>query len=226
LILEIIYQDEKIVAINKPHGLLVHKTKLANDARVFALQELRNQLGQHVYPVHRLDRKTSGVLLFALNPKVQSEISELFREGKVEKTYNAIVRGYLKGQGIIDYELTNGKGKIQSALTHYKPLTYFEIKLPFGKHNTSRYTLVELNPKTGRFHQLRKHMAHIFYPILGDRPHGCNKQNKLWKQKFNMDSMMLHAKSLSFEYPTGNLIAIDCYCSSEMNRVLDVLANF
>jgi len=220
--LEIIYQEENIVAINKPHGLLVHRTKMATDAKVFAIQELRNQLEQHVYPVHRLDRKTSGVLLFALNASTQSQVSKLFRDGKISKTYKAIVRGHLQGNGIIDYALTNDRGTEQSAITHYRVLEHYEIDLPFGKHSTSRYSLVELLPITGRFHQLRKHMAHIFHPIIGDRPHGCNKQNKLWKERFDMTTMMLHAERIQFELD-GNLIDISSEPSSEMSRTFSIL---
>lgn len=221
--LEIIYQDQNLVAINKPHGLLVHRTNIANDAKVFALQELRNQLGQHVYPVHRLDRKTSGVLLFALDKSRQKEISKLFQEGKIHKSYIALVRGYLKGNGTVDYDLKSDKGTSQKAVTHYKTLEQYEINLPLGKHMTSRYTLVELKPETGRFHQLRKHMAHIFHPIIGDRPHGCNKQNKIWKEKFDMTTMMLHAKRLWFEDESGIKIDISADKSLEMIKVLDMI---
>jgi len=221
--LEIIYKDENLVAINKPHGLLVHRTKMATDAKVFALQELRDQLGQFVYPIHRLDRKTSGVLIFALNKEVQRNLSIQFQEGKINKTYKAIVRGHLNGSGIIDYDLTNDRGTVQSAITYYNALNHFEINVPLGKHKTSRYTLVELKPETGRFHQLRKHMSHIFHPIIGDRPHGCNKQNRMWKEEFEMTSMMLHAERVWFEYEDGKTFSVSATESDEMTRVVDLL---
>lgn len=202
--LPVIYQDEHLIAINKPHGLLVHRSKYADEARVFALQQLRNQIGQHVYPCHRIDRKTSGVLLFALHPDINIVMQKLFAENKVKKSYLAIVRGFTQDTGTIDYPLVNDRGTKQAALTHYKMLEKVEIPVPFGKHSTSRYSLVEVYPHTGRYHQIRKHFAHIFHPIIGDRPHGCNKQNRLFKEKWNITHMMLHAAEMTFEHPVNN----------------------
>lgn len=210
------------MAINKPHGLLVHKSKIAKDATQFALQELRNQLDRYVYPVHRLDRKTSGVLVFALNKEAQSVLSLCFKERKVNKKYVAIVRGFVKNEGEINYDLLSEKGISQSALTHFRPLRKYEIPIPLGKFETSRYTHVELVPTTGRMHQLRKHMAHIYHPIIGDRPHGCNKQNRLWKSMWSMDKMMLHASELTFPYE-NELISIKANLSCAFERSLEIL---
>ncbi len=222
--LEIIYQDQDLVAINKPHGLLVHRSKYADEAKVFAVQELRNQIGQHVYPCHRLDRKTSGILLFALNPETNALMQEKFSNNQLSKTYIAIVRGFSPDEGIIDYALTNDKGKTQEALTHFKTLAQSEINLPLGKFDTSRYSLVEVYPKSGRLHQIRKHFAHIFHPIIADRPHGCNKQNRLFKEKWGMDTMMLHAEHLEFEHPISKTpIHIVAKKSTEFERVLCLL---
>lgn len=219
--LSILYQDKYLVAINKPHGLLVHRSRIATDAEEFALQILRDQIGEKVYPAHRLDRKTSGVLLFAKDETTNSTLQELFRESKMHKTYWAIVRGFMDEEGDIDYALNNGK-QDQEARTSYRCLEHFEIDLPFGKHPTSRYSLVELTPDTGRFHQLRKHMAHLRHPIIGDRPHGCNKQNKLWKTHFDMTTMMLHAKHLSFEFQ-DNSISLEAELSPAFRQVLQML---
>lgn len=199
--LDVLYQDEYIVAVNKPPGLLVHRTAMAADATVFALQMLRDQLGTPVYPAHRLDRKTSGVLLFSLHPDLDKILKKQFEEKKVTKTYHAIVRGYAPASLDIDYALRNEKGKSQAALTKWETLKLFEIDIPLGQHQTSRYSLVCLQPQTGRFHQLRKHAAHIRHPIIGDRPHGCNKQNRMWKHKFGMDQMLLHASELHIVHP-------------------------
>lgn len=219
--LEIVYEDDELIAINKPHGLLVHRSRIANDASVFALQLLRDQIGQHVYPIHRLDRKTSGVLLFAKNREALVAIHQLFTERKVYKTYWAIVRGFVPDDGVIDYALTH-EGKSSDAVTHYTVKDRFEIDLPHGKFQTSRYSLLELMPRTGRFHQIRKHMAHIRHPILGDRPHGCNKQNRLWKREFNMIKMMLHAHSLKFTWKEKDY-ELEAKESNEFVRVLDIL---
>ncbi|SKC18504.1 pseudouridine synthase [Dyadobacter psychrophilus] len=201
--LQIIYHDNDLVAINKPNGLLVHRSPIAADADIFAVQLLRDQLGQKVFPVHRLDRKTSGVLLFALNEEMNSLMQQQFQDGKVEKTYHAIVRGYAPDELDIDYPLKKEDGTIQEAFTSLRTLARTEVDFAIGKHPTSRYSLVELKPTTGRMHQLRKHMAHIFHPIIGDRPHGCNKQNRYFKEQFGLNEMMLHASEITFSHPSN-----------------------
>lgn len=222
--LEILYRDEHIIAINKPHGLLVHRSSIAADTSEFALQLLRDQIGQPVYPAHRLDRKTAGVLLFSLDKETDKLIQPMFSEKKIDKKYLAILRGFCPVEGTIDYPLAKENGTIQDAVTHYKQLAESEIDVPHGKFPTSRYSLVEANPETGRMHQLRRHFAHIMYPIIGDRPHGCNKQNKLWKERFDMDTMMLHASELSFQHPiTHENIHITAALQPEFQRVLDIL---
>ena len=199
--LEIIYQDEVMVIVNKPTGLLVHRSPIAADASEFAIQVLRDQIGQKVFPVHRLDRKTSGLLVFALNEEVNKLMQVAFMNRAIEKKYLAIVRGFVAENGTIDYALTNEAGKVQDARTHFRLLQHFEIEIPNGKFTTARYSLVEVEPETGRMHQIRKHFAHIFHPIIGDRPHGCNKQNKLFLEKWGMNSMLLHANELTFKHP-------------------------
>jgi len=222
--LEIIYQDENLVAINKPHGLLVHRSHIASDTSEFAVQILRDQIGQRVHPVHRLDRKTSGVLLFALSDEMNSQMQIQFSEGKVKKHYHAIVRGFTPDELEIDYPLKRDDGVVQEAFTSFKTIKKVELDLPFGKHLTSRYSLVDLTPKTGRMHQLRKHMAHILHPIIGDRPHGCNKQNKFFLEKFEMNSMLLHAIELSFLHPvTHQQICISAEYQPEFRRMLQTL---
>lgn len=222
--LEILYRDEHLIAINKPHGLLVHRSSIANDASEFALQLLRDQIGQPVYPAHRLDRKTGGILLFSLDKETDQKTQVLFQDKKMDKRYLAILRGYCPEEGNIDYPLLKENGTSQEAITHFKRLATAEINVPQGKFPTSRYSLVEANPETGRMHQLRRHFAHIMHPIIGDRPHGCNKQNKLWKERFEMDTMLLHASELHFDHPwTGKKIEIRADLNSEFKRVLSIL---
>jgi tRNA pseudouridine65 synthase len=219
-LLEIIFRDDDIIAINKPHGLLVHRSRMAAEANTFALQLLRDQIDQHVYPVHRLDRKTSGVLLFALNKSVLSAMNLKFSTHEIDKTYLAIVRGYFPENIVVDHPLTNDSGKTQESITHFKLLKTTELPLPFGMHSTSRYSLIEARPKTGRMHQIRKHCNHLRHPIIGDRPHGCNKQNKFFNEHWNMNTMMLHASELSFDHPTKNKkITITAGLHSEFNRM-------
>lgn len=224
--LPILYRTIELVAINKPHGLLVHRSPIAADANEFAVQLLRDQLGQRVWPVHRLDRKTGGVLLFALNETMNAAMQTQFMNEQVGKTYLAIVRGYTPDTLTIDYPLRrnedNGvEGPLQEAVTHLRTRQRAEIPLPHGKHATSRYSLVELTPETGRMHQLRRHMAHIFHPIIGDRPHGCNKQNRLFLEHFQMNTMLLHAQRIRFQHPISQEeIQIEAPVQAELARML------
>ena len=212
-LLPIIYQDQHLVVIDKPSGLLVHRSRLASDAKVFAMQLLRDQLGRHVYPLHRLDRPTSGLLVFALDSDTARLVNEQWAERSVEKTYHAVVRGYVDDGGIIDYPLKEELDKIadkdargdkeaQQAVTEYRCLK--RIELPFKvskKHDTSRYSLVELKPKTGRKHQLRRHMSHIRHPIIGDSRHGEGRHNRFFRDQFGCDRLLLAATQIRFQHP-------------------------
>lgn len=222
--LEIVYQDEHIIAINKPHGLLVHRTAMASDAKVFALQLLRDQVGRKVSPVHRLDRKTGGLLLFAFEKDMEVAMQKQFMEGQVQKKYLAVLRGYAPDIMDIDYPLMKDNGVMQEAFTSFVTLKRAELDVPFGQHPTSRYSLVEASPTTGRMHQLRKHFAHIFYPIIGDRKHGCNKQNRFFKEQWDMTTMLLHASELKFMHPaTGESVVLRAGVQPEFQLVLDLM---
>lgn len=150
--LEIIYQDEYIVAINKPSGLLVHRSLIDKRETRFAIQILRDQIGQYVYPVHRLDKPTSGVLLFALSKEVARALSEQILAHGFTKEYLAVVRGYIEEKGIIDYPLkevldkmTDAKAKqdkpAQSAVTHFEKIDQVELPFAVGHYSTTRYSL-------------------------------------------------------------------------------------
>lgn len=222
--LDILFRDDHLIAINKPHGLLVHRSSIAADAEEFALQLLRDQTGLKVNPAHRLDRKTGGVLLFALNKEVEIAMQQQFMENRVKKKYLAIVRGHTPGTENIDYPLRKENGTLQEAFTGYVTLKRTELDVPFGAHPTSRYSLIEASPQTGRMHQIRKHMSHVFHPIIGDRTHGCNKQNKLFKDRWDMTTMLLHASQLNFTHPvTGNDVHIESPLQPEFVRVMDIM---
>jgi tRNA pseudouridine65 synthase len=215
--LEIVYQDEYLIAINKPHGLLVHRSFIANDAKEFALQMLRDQVNRRVSPVHRLDRKTSGLLLFAFEKDVEIALHKQFQESAVKKKYKAILRGYAPDSMDIDYPLVKENGAIQDAFTSFVTLQRAEIDVPLGKHPTSRYSLVEATPTTGRMHQLRKHFAHICYPIIGDRKHG-------FKEQWDMTTMLLHASELEFIHPvTAEQITLKADYHPEFLRMMELL---
>ncbi|MCK3655425.1 tRNA pseudouridine(65) synthase TruC [Pasteurellaceae bacterium Macca] len=209
--LEILYRDDELIAINKPAGMLVHRSWLDKHETVFAMQTLRDQIGQHVFPIHRLDRPTSGVLLFALNPEMARLMSAQFEAHQLEKSYLAVVRGYLLGADRIDYPLSVIQDKIadkfsqekepQSAITDYQSLATVEMPFSAGKFATARYSLVQLFPQTGRKHQLRRHLKHLFHPILGDTKYGDLHQNRAFSANTGCSGLMLHAQSLCFTHP-------------------------
>ncbi len=212
--LEILYQDEYLIAINKPSGLLVHKSPIDKHETRFALQMLRDQVGQYVYPIHRLDKPTSGVLLFALDAQTAQSMSEIFRSSKVEKEYVAIVRGFTLEASMIDYplkqmldtkeqKLQGVTKEEQEALTYFKRLATVELPFPVSRYPVARYSLVKLVPKTGRKHQLRRHMKHIFHPIVGDTKHGRGEHNKLFREKLNSHRLLLHSNRLKFSHPVS-----------------------
>ncbi|WP_316760282.1 pseudouridine synthase [Pedobacter aquatilis] len=222
--LEIIYQDENLIAINKPHGLLVHQSSIARDATEFALQMLRDQVEKHVSPVHRLDRKTSGILLFAFDKESEIAMHQQFMNTETDKKYLAILRGFTPDSMDIDYPLAKENGTLQDAFTAFRTLQRAEVDVAFGKHPTSRYSLIEATPKTGRMHQLRRHFSHILHPIIGDRTHGCNKQNKFFLEQWNMTTMLLHASELSFKHPiTSEPIHLKANLHEEFKRVMDFM---
>jgi tRNA pseudouridine65 synthase len=144
--------------------------------------------------------------------------------GEIEKEYLAIVRGYSPDEMEIDYPLRKENGVLQEAFTAFKTLKRAELPIPLGKHDTSRYSLIEAKPTTGRMHQLRKHFAHIFYPIIGDRKHGCNKQNRFFKEQWEMTTMLLHASKLQFHHPiTKQEITISAPVQEEFLRMMKLM---
>ena len=210
--LEILYKDDYLVAINKPSGLLVHKSMIDKHEIYFAMKMLRDQLGQWVYPIHRLDKPTSGVLLFALDSQSAKLMSEQFKEHTIQKTYIAVVRGYIQESGHIDYalsvkfdkitdKLANKEKVAEKAITNYRKLGSVELDFAVGKYEKSRYSLVELKPLTGRKHQLRRHMKHLSHHILGDTKYGRGEHNKFIRKEFGVNRLLLHANSLEITHP-------------------------
>lgn len=220
-VLTILYQDEYLVAIDKPAGMLVHRSFLDRHETVFVMQTLRNQLGQHVFPVHRLDRPTSGVLLFALSSDVARLLTEQLTEQHWRKFYLAVCRGFVKQAGILDYPLKEQLDKIadkladqdkdkQDAVTALWPLAQVELPIAIGKYPVARYSLVALQPLTGRKHQLRRHMSHLRHPLVGDTTHGEGKHNRLFAEHLNSHRLLLIAKRLELKHPvTGVDLVIE-----------------
>lgn len=225
--LNILFEDENLILIDKPAGLLVHRTRQAFGEDENALIQLRDQIGSWVSPVHRLDRATSGILLFAKNDEILPVLKAQFMERVVEKTYLAIVRGIpaIKAD-LIDHPLTSERSsKLQEAQTRYKVIT--ESEIPFnstGRYPTSRYSLLEVDLLTGRTHQIRRHLAHIRHYIIGDKKHGDNKQNIFFEKQFGLQNLLLHARKMSLVHPlTHEKLSLTCPVPTHFQSIMKEL---
>lgn len=233
--LQILYRDDFIAAIQKPPGLLVHLTAIDRMESRSAMTLLRDQLGQRVYPVHRIDKPVSGVLLFALNRDTARKLTQAFASNSPIKTYQALVRGHCEPQGIIDYALKEQLDPLtdlradpnkpaKPAVTEYRRLKTFELPIPVGRYPTARYSLMEIQPKTGRKHQIRRHMKHIFHPIVGDTTHGDGHHNRLFRENFGLYALMLASIRLEIVHPeTGAPIQITSEPATPVQAGLEAL---
>jgi tRNA pseudouridine65 synthase len=212
--LDVLFADDHLVAVHKPAGLLVHRSLIDRRETRFALQIVRDQVGRHVYPVHRLDKPTSGVLLLGLTAESARILSTAFAAGEVEKTYLAVARGHTAAEGIIDYPLLEEPDRMtdrlarsdkgaQEAVTAIRRLATAELPFAVGRYPTSRYSLVEARPRTGRKHQLRRHFKHLFHPIVGDTKYGEGRHNRFFREHFDCHRLLLAAVELSFPHPVG-----------------------
>ncbi|MCP5269374.1 MAG: pseudouridylate synthase [Zoogloeaceae bacterium] len=210
--LTLLHRDAQLVVIDKPPGLLVHRTVLDRHETRFAVQMLRDQIGQRVSPVHRLDRGTSGLLVFALDSDTARTLSAEFATQRVSKTYLAVVRGWPAESGTIDYPLkrqaddaewqdARAENRPQEAVTHWRRLATVELPLANDRHPTSRYALLELTPETGRRHQIRRHLKHIAHPIIGDATYGKGPHNRAFAAHTGCARLLLHCAAMSFAHP-------------------------
>ncbi|MBL4635536.1 MAG: pseudouridylate synthase [Kofleriaceae bacterium] len=210
--IEILFQDESIVAINKPSGMLVHRG-WAND-KVVAMTEVRDQIGQWVYPVHRLDRGSSGVVIFALSSEMASVLGKAFMNREVEKRYLALVRGVPLDEGTIEHAITKKEGgpKVDST-THYRRIGV-----------SGRYSVVEAIPVTGRLHQIRRHMKHISCPLIGDVKYGKGEHNRHFRDNYNLHRLALHCHYFALAHPvTGEPLQVRAPLAEDLASTFDAL---
>lgn len=212
--LTVLHRDEHLVAIDKPPGLLVHRTQLAAHEDEAALQRLRDQLGRPVWPVHRLDRGTSGVLLFALSPEAASLLGAMFEQGRMDKRYLALVRGWpQQDEGLIDHplardpELPSAGQTLLEAQTRWRVLNRIEWPIAIDpRFATTRVALLEAEPLQGRRHQIRRHLKHIAHPILGDATHGKGPLNRAAAAHLGLQRLWLHAQRLELVHPVSGAV--------------------
>lgn len=233
--MQILHLDDHLVVVNKPAGLLVHRSGVDRHETQFAMQTVRDLLGRRVYPVHRLDKPTSGALLFALSSDAARRMTLVFTEGGVRKVYVAVVRGLMPEHGVIDYALIEQHDAItdqlarknkpaQRAITEYQRLATVELANGVGRYATGRYSLLQVMPKTGRKHQIRRHMKHDRHPIIGDTTYGDGKHNRFFREHFKSHRLMLAATGMSFLHPcTGESVAIAAPLDDEFQHVVSAL---
>lgn len=234
--LDILYRDDFLVAINKPAGMLVHRSDIDRHETRFALQLLRDQIGQRVFPLHRLDKGTSGVLLFAFDAGSARHVGLQFERDKVRKRYLAVVRGWPPEAGVIDHPLSrrhDDYGRKRSAdtapaalpaVTAYRRLATVELSEAVDRHPTSRYALVMLAPQSGRQHQLRRHLKHIAHPIIGDATWGKGSHNRFFQQRFGSRRLLLACTELALCHPRdGRAISIAAPPGDDFRKVAGAL---
>ncbi len=233
--LPILYRDDTLVAIHKPAGLLVHRSIIDAHEERFAVQMLRDQIGQQVHPVHRLDKGTSGVLLFALDRDTAALVGRTFERQDVRKTYVAVVRGHTSDAGVIDHPLVrqfdnlehrpaHAETAAQSALTRFRRLAVAELPYRVDRYPTSRYALLELEPETGRRHQLRRHLKHVSHPIIGDATYGKGRHNRLFARLFGTPRLLLACTRLRLAHPhTGEKLDLRAPLAEDFAAVIEGL---
>lgn len=234
--LVIVHRDDWLCAIHKPSGLLVHRTPLDRGETRFAVQLLRDQIGRHVHPVHRLDRGTSGVLLFALDRDAARALSAQFEAGMVAKRYLAVVRGHPAAEGTIDHPLRRLRddceleaagaavGTPQRSVTHYRRLAVAELPHAVDRYPTSRYALLAVTPETGRRHQIRRHVKHIAHPVIGDATYGKGRHNRLFARLFGSHRLLLACVELCLTHPaTGKPLVLAAPPADDFVRVVAAL---
>jgi tRNA pseudouridine65 synthase len=208
----ILYRDDDLVAVHKPAGLLVHRSTIDARESRFLLQQVRDQLGKAVAPVHRLDKGTSGIVVFALHPEAARRLTPMFGDGSVRKTYLAVVRGWAPARRIIDHPLRDLGDRFarrrvvesRSARSVLRCLARIELPAPVGRYATARYSLVACRPHTGRQHQVRRHLKHLRHPVIGDANYGDGAHNRFFRSR-GVSRLLLAASALRFIHPFSHV---------------------
>ena len=211
--MEILFRDEYLVAALKPPGMGVHSSDLIRERRTF-IKLLETFLGRPLWTLHRLDRPTSGVMLFALEASVARAMSGSYWHEQVAKKYLAIVRGFPPEEGCIDIPLkryprnarqSRRDAPLLASSSRYRSIRRWELPLASSRYSTSRFSLLEVSPESGRYHQIRRHLARIGYPIVGDTQHGDTRCNEIVNAAFGHTRLMLHCGCISFLHPVSEL---------------------
>ena len=222
--LTLLYRDDHYVVIHKPAGLLVHRSRISQD-REFVLQRLRDQVGAHVFPVHRLDRATAGALAFGFSAEAARRLALEFEQRRVAKRYLAVARGWTEADGVIDHPVADedGNGIALPAKTRYKTVSRVELPVRVDRYPSARYSLLCVEPISGRRQQIRKHFKHISHPLIGDTTHGNGRHNRFFRAHFEVSRLLLLAYALRFCHPyQGNAVSLYTPIDKEWHQMLEL----
>ena len=224
----ILFQDQDLVAVYKPAGIAVHRSALTRSDKSYLVQMIRNQIGRHVYPVHRLDKPVSGLIVFALNLEAAQQLATCFSSRLVRKTYVSVVRGYTDFSGTISHPLAPqvyARKQDQSpkpAVTTYLRMATVELPLPVSRYATSRYSLIRVWPVTGRRHQIRRHLKHINHPVIGDSTYGDGKHNRFFRNHFRSRRLLLASLELELNHPrTGHILRLSAPLDESFKKLIE-----
>jgi len=227
--LPILYRDEHCIAVVKPAGLLVHRSAIDSRQRSVLVQLLRDQIGQQVYPVHRLDRPTQGVIVLGLSSAAARLLQEALSSPETTKTYLAVTRGYAPPSADVDHPLrdiadardTRREQSQRDARTRIVTLQTIELPIAVGDHTTTRASLVECQPATGRRHQIRRHLKHLRHPVIGDSNYGDGRHNRVWRDQLGIRGLLLAATGLEFRHPySGARVSLETRPAGAMQEAL------
>ncbi|AWF80845.1 pseudouridylate synthase [Microbulbifer sp. A4B17] len=230
----ILFEDDYLLAAYKPEGWLVHRSEIDRQEQRVLLQYLRNLCGNFLYPVHRLDKPTSGVIIFAKSGDTAAQLQQQLESDLSSKKYIAVCRGYSPIDGIIDHALTpvadfkhqrkRPKADLprQQAITLYRRLETIELPHEVDRYPTSRYSLVEIQLKTGRRHQIRRHFKHIHHPLIGCPKYGKSIHNRFFANEFNCHRLLLHATELKLQHPVSDSqLIIQCAVQGHFLQLIE-----
>ncbi len=222
--IEILFEDNNIIIVNKPNNVLIHNSYYARNIKELTLLDLlKTQFNVEFYPIHRLDRKTSGVLVLAKHKNEVAIFQQLFNSDKIKKTYIGIVRGFIEKSVLITSPVKNPDTQVyKNAETNCEPLDTKLLDVAVHPYENARYSLVKLKPTTGRMHQLRIHMNKISHPIVGDYKYGDRFHNRMFEHEFNCHNLFLHAHQLEFTHPVNAInISVKANFPEDWNKIFE-----
>ncbi len=229
----ILFRDEFLAVIDKPEGVMVHRTKIAARETVFLVDLLREQFGSRIFPVHRLDRGTSGAMLIAFDAQTASALGGQLMTGGIGKTYLAICRGWIgepllidKPLGAVRDEALRGQPQEEKpARTRLTPRLAVTVPVPARPYDATRLTLVQAEPLTGRRHQIRRHLKSISHPVIGDATYGKGPLNRALAEYFGGGRLFLHSAGISFTHPaSGCRVAVEAPLRGIFERAAETMA--